>query len=68
MKTQEQSTLDLAKAYYDQGHLHHAVATASFGLAGLKENQGAYHAILGCSVMKMGLWTKPPTTSNQRMT
>lgn len=47
--------LQLATKYYQSGYLHHACATASYGMSQYKQNEADFRTILGCSVLQLGL-------------
>jgi len=46
---------DLAELYLAKGMWHHASATSIYGISSFAANQEEFEALLGCSVLHMGL-------------
>ncbi|MBK7963311.1 MAG: hypothetical protein IPK04_20255 [Bdellovibrionales bacterium] len=49
------SYLDLAEAYYNARHYHHAAATASYGMSAFSEAKDDFSTLYGCSLIEIGL-------------
>ncbi len=47
--------LNLTKTYFDEGYFHHAAASSMYGMSSFGGKKGAFRALLGCSVMNLGL-------------
>ena len=55
-KESPEAFLKLSKLYLDQGQNHHAGAAAAYGSSLYKNYSGEFHAIQGCSLLKVGLY------------
>jgi len=54
-KSGGEAQLKAAERYLEAGYYHHAAAAASLGSAAFPDKDGDFKAILGCSLMRVGL-------------
>lgn len=57
-KNNAQQLVALGREYLSQGYYRHSAAVSSYGITAAKEEEDAFRTILGCSLLKMGLYTE----------
>lgn len=57
-KGEDEALTSLAREYYSSGYYHHSAAVSSYGLSRQKSSEAEYKAILGCSLLELGLFNE----------